>query len=130
MAESREGSQYLVDFELDRNNKEAGKIQKTLLCLVLCLPLENKHYSIAADDLLNTVDTCRRVAELGHGIYGIILVDNGVPVHLQQIMGSIKENGECHIVMSPSDNLSVWTWLDSKAALCISNCHPVAVVQA
>ncbi len=38
MAESGEGLQYLIDFELDQNDKEAGKIQKTLLCVVHCLP--------------------------------------------------------------------------------------------
>ncbi len=72
LAESLYGSQYLWDFELDSNDKEVGKIQKTLLCIIGRLQQENKHYQIAADNLFNSVDTCRKVVALGHSIYGTL----------------------------------------------------------
>jgi hypothetical protein len=54
LAESGSSFQYLIHFKLDHNDKEQGKIQKTLLQLVGCLPSTNTHYQIAADNLFNS----------------------------------------------------------------------------
>ena len=127
-AESRNGSQYLVDFELDRNDREEGKIQKTLLRLVDRLPRNSRNHRIAADNLFNSVDTCRRVAAKGHRIYGTLRLDRGVPHHLRQHMRQMKQKGDCAVVQSPNDELTISAWVDSKVAVCISNVHPPACV--
>eukprot|EP00961_Rhodomonas_salina_P194678 2628534-Rhodomonas_salina.1 len=60
MAESHQSKQYLYDFELDCNDSEVNKVQKALLLLVKRLPPGSKNYQIAADNLFNSVDTCRK----------------------------------------------------------------------
>jgi hypothetical protein len=78
--------------------------------------------------LFNSVDTCRKVAALGYGIYGTMRMNNRVPHTLQEIMATMKEKGTSHVIMSPQDNLLIWAWMDSKAAVCITNCHQFTVV--
>eukprot|EP00961_Rhodomonas_salina_P070520 946646-Rhodomonas_salina.1 len=60
MAESRQSKQYLYDFKLDCNNSEVNKVQNALMWLVKLLPPGLKNYQIAADNLFNSVDTCRK----------------------------------------------------------------------
>eukprot|EP00961_Rhodomonas_salina_P157102 2114937-Rhodomonas_salina.1 len=60
MAESRQSKQYLYDFELDSNDSEVNKVQNALMQLVKRLPPGSKNYLITADNLFNSVDTCRK----------------------------------------------------------------------
>eukprot|EP00961_Rhodomonas_salina_P025593 345604-Rhodomonas_salina.1 len=69
MAESHQSKQYLYDFKLDSNDSKVNKVQNALLQLVKLLPPGSKNYQIAADNLFNSVDTCRKVAAAGHRIY-------------------------------------------------------------
>eukprot|EP00961_Rhodomonas_salina_P079186 1064492-Rhodomonas_salina.1 len=68
MAESNEHKQYLYDFELDRNDQEVNKVQNALIRLTKRLPPGSKNYRIAADNLFNSVDSCRQVQNAGHHI--------------------------------------------------------------
>jgi hypothetical protein len=109
IAESNNGSQYLYTFELDRNNKEDEKVKRSILCLITKLPPGSKHHQIAADNLFNSVATCRKVAEKGHCIYGTMLLDRGVPDHLIDASKNLKQQGEWCFVMSPQDcTRTIW----------------------
>ena len=72
LAESRGGKQYLFDFELDRNDAEKDKVLQCLKRLASKLPEGSSNYRIAADNLFNSVNTCREIANIGHRIYGTI----------------------------------------------------------
>eukprot|EP00961_Rhodomonas_salina_P009633 130427-Rhodomonas_salina.4 len=60
MAESTDNGQYLFNAAVDQNT--AGV----------------KGYRIAADNLFNSVDTCKKVGAAGHTIYGTMRPDGGV----------------------------------------------------
>eukprot|EP00961_Rhodomonas_salina_P294718 3934812-Rhodomonas_salina.1 len=106
MSESYGARQYLYDFELDCNDNEPNKIQNALLRLVKQLPPGSKNYLIAADNLFNSVDTCRQVAKLGHRIYGTLRGDRGVPEKLKAKSVALKTKGDSAFVQSPADDLT------------------------
>eukprot|EP00961_Rhodomonas_salina_P273960 3701515-Rhodomonas_salina.2 len=83
------GSQYLVDFELDCNDKEPGKIQKGILHLVKRLPAGSLGYRITADNLFNSVDTCRKIRELGHCLTTTSASWHGTTARLQCVSSNI-----------------------------------------
>eukprot|EP00961_Rhodomonas_salina_P162425 2187732-Rhodomonas_salina.1 len=77
MAESTAAGQYLFDAAVDRNTGETGKIQRQLLDIVSNLPVGVTGYRIAADNLFNSVDACKKVGAAGHTIYGTMRPDRG-----------------------------------------------------
>eukprot|EP00961_Rhodomonas_salina_P089494 1203570-Rhodomonas_salina.1 len=82
--------------------------------LVKLLPPGSKNYRIAADNLFNSVDTCRKVAGAGHRIYRTMRMDLGVPEKMKQKLGELKEKGYTAFVQSSADDLTLWAWMDSK----------------
>eukprot|EP00961_Rhodomonas_salina_P100230 1348314-Rhodomonas_salina.1 len=130
MAESDYHKQYLYNFKLDRNDQEVNKVQDALIRLTKLPPPCSKNYRIAADNLFNSVDSCRQVQSTGHHIYCTMRLDRGVPDKLKEQMTKLKEKGACCFVQSLQDDLLMWVWVDSKPVVCISNVHPAAVVTA
>eukprot|EP00961_Rhodomonas_salina_P169206 2280048-Rhodomonas_salina.1 len=123
MAESHQSKQYLYDCELDSNDNKVNKVQNSLMLLVKLLPPGSKNYRIAADNLFNSVDTCRKVAAAGHRIYGTICMDQGVPEKMKQKMGELKHlKGNTAFVQISADDLTLWAWMDSKVVMCILTC--------
>eukprot|EP00961_Rhodomonas_salina_P263207 3556735-Rhodomonas_salina.2 len=63
---------------VDQNTGETGKIQNRLLDIVSNLPAGIKGYRIAADNLFNSVDTCKK----------------GVTLALMEAAKELKEQGD------------------------------------
>ena len=124
LAESSEDGQYLFDAALDRNTGESGKIQKQLLEVLGHLPKTVKGYRIAADNLFNSVSTCRAVRKLGHGIYGTMRADRGAPIDLIEAGKGLQNQGDWAFMQCPADNMTIIVWNDSAVVYSISNCHP------
>eukprot|EP00961_Rhodomonas_salina_P047771 641739-Rhodomonas_salina.2 len=114
MAESNHQKQYLYNFKLDRNDQEVNKVQNALIQLTKLLPPGSKNHRFTADNLFNSMDSCRLDQSAGHHIYSTMRLDRGVPDKLKEQMNKLKEKGACCFVQSLQDDLSMWVWVDSK----------------
>lgn len=128
--ESKEGSQYCYDFELDRCTGEKDVVSKGIKRMVLKLPPGSKNYRIAADNYFNSIKTTKDVQAMGHQMYGTMRSNMGVPAALKNFHKHLKEKGDSCFATTQQGGITVTCWKNSKIVTAVSSVHPPAIVTA